>query len=195
MTPEQRDELFQVTAVGLQWTAGKINIEDAQKMLGKMDDINTGSRHSYYYEGDGFAAVFRRNEQLEQAREGIASEFRLGVEEWITSTIPRDMFDSRLKLHRIVEGELIDGVRREGGHFFNPQNIHRRGDPKMVTLFYRYKTPDDSAFDVTAGIDYRGQGTDGSLENTRNFRRLIFNRVYLSADRLRQRDEARRPKQ
>ncbi|MFT4064499.1 hypothetical protein [Paraburkholderia sp.] len=194
MTPEQRDELFQVSAVGLQWIAGKITIEDAQKMLGKMDDMNVGGTHSYFLDGHGFAAVFSRKEQLEQARDGIASEFHLGVEAWLTSTIPRDMFDSRLDLQRVVPGELIDGVRREGGHYFNPHNISPRGDPDMVTLLYRYQMPNDSLFDVTARIDYMGQGTDESLDDTQNFRRLTFYRDYLSADKQRQRDEARQYK-
>ncbi|MDR5745330.1 hypothetical protein QCE73_19410 [Caballeronia sp. LZ029] len=194
LTSEQREQLIRVANIGLQWTAGNITIEDVFHELGRPQSTWHTDGDSYIYDFTDFAASFDWHQDRERQKDGFARVFDIQLAVWIKSNIPREIFDERLKLRRLVPGDVVDGERKVGSPYFIPGGLSIDSDPSLGYFFYRLPLADDSPYDVTAELTYRANYKEQNLEDTMNLRQLNFNRIYLSPKELGQRNLAKRQK-
>jgi hypothetical protein len=204
MSSEQQAQLFRLTKIGLSWVAGQMSFEDITRSLGQPEYQNEQAdliKYAYYPKGMAVYFVLDKL-HLVDGKPSI-DFFRIKVDDSVRTDIPYAELDS-LGLHRVVRGELIDGLRTEPGDFFAPTGIAdvSRFYPKNYVGFtYRMPLSPDSLFDVYAGFGYLGQWINENgtavLSNFRNaidLRDLGVSRHYLTPDELEQRRLAKRRK-
>ena len=197
MTEEQQTRILQAIKAGLRWAAGEITFDQVQWILGQPNygPIKRGIERVYRYE---FAEA-----TLEFVFDGTRSDsdsvppdyFEMRVSGYLATHIQKKDYESHLGLHRLVYGELIDGVRKEPRTFFNPGLGDFLGDRNHVGLSYRLPLPDDSPFDVYADFDFEGRNDPpdyASLKTADNLRAVTITRTYLTPEELRQRRMAER---
>jgi hypothetical protein len=197
MTEDQREQVMRVTSLGIRWAAGTVTLDDIYRELGQPKSIaGTPEDSSYIYGYKDFHFNFYLDKELENNKSGNSRGFRLTTQAWITSNIPRELFESRLGLKRVQQGELIDGYREEKLRYFNPPNpMSPRQD--IVGLNYRLPMPDDSPFDVTMNVRYKAAGDEPDLaafEATTDLRTLDIGRWYLLPSALEERNQKKRLK-
>jgi hypothetical protein len=207
MTPDQQALFLHFFETGLKWVAGHITFDDVVQRVGKPKNQSEQFdriRYGYYLE-DIMTIHFMYNKpKLVDGKPRIAY-VKLKVGDYIRTSIPYERFDNMgLGLHRLVRGELIDGVRREHRDFFaptgalEPSGFHGKN---FVTFGYRLPMPHDSLFDVAAGSSYIVEWIDdddapvlSNIRKAENLRTLGVGRYYLDAEELEQRYQAARRK-
>ncbi|WP_434114373.1 hypothetical protein [Paraburkholderia caffeinilytica] len=199
MTDAQRKQLLRAVETGLQWTAGEISFDEVQQTLGKSPDgpIERGIERVYRYEPDFATLEFVFDTIRSNDGKAAVKYFMLRVSSDITTHIAKESYESLLGLHRLVRGELIDGVRAEPRDFFNPGLGGFLGDRNHVGLSYRLPLPVDSIFDVYADLDFEGRDDPPdyvSLKDAENLRSVIFTRSYLTPTELDRRRQMKRQK-
>jgi hypothetical protein len=127
------------------------------------------------------------------------NRLRITVDEQVHTNIPKEIYEDRLALHRLVLGESIDGLRTEKGPYFVPDGIVSATNPNLVSFGYRQVLPPDSLYDVYIVVKYLGSfENDGpefrSLQHPANLRSIQINRVYLAPEELEQRRLVKRQK-
>ncbi|MGM3273707.1 hypothetical protein [Ralstonia sp. 24A2] len=196
MTEEQREQALRVTSLGIQWSAGTISIDDIEREIGRQDPYKVDDKTSYTYGRKDFYFTFYQYANKEKDKSGNSRGFRLTTQAWITSNIPRDLFESRLGLKKVKNGELIDGYRKEELRYFNPpQPTSPRLD--IASFNYRLPMPDDSPFDVTLNTRYQAAGEQPRLsdfETTTDLRNIDIGRWYLDPDEIEERNQKKRLK-
>ncbi|NML30656.1 hypothetical protein [Paraburkholderia antibiotica] len=201
MTPDDQALLLRLTDIALQWAAGRITFEEVTQRLGKppyhseqVDIIKYG----YFVKGVMSALFFYDKLKLVDGKPRI-DFFQLEVDSDLRTNIPYECFDN-LGLHRLVRGETIDGVRREGMDFFVPSgalDITGFYGKNYVSFGYRLALPPDSLFDVYLGASYDVEWIDaneapvlGNIRKAENLRDLGVSRHYLTPRELEQRRQA-----
>ncbi|BAN26860.1 hypothetical protein [Caballeronia insecticola] len=196
MLPESRTRLIALATLGLQWVAGKINLEDVEARYGKPELIGplNDDEKTYLFDMRDYGAVFKWNLKNEKAKHADSRTFRINLEFNVRVNIDRDELKDALGLNRTKIGELIDGVRVEQVRYFGA--IPGLGDPNTVHLNYLLPLPDTSEFDVRARFDYKQlpEQAGSTLETTQNIRYLEVYRSYLTPQELQQRNDAKRQK-
>ena len=135
MTPDQQALFLHFFETGLKWVAGHITFDDVIQRVGKPQDRweeLSRIRYTYFLE-DVMTVDFAYDKlKLVDGKPRIAY-VKLEVGDYIRTSIPYERFDNPgLGLHRLVRGELIDGVRREDRDFF-------RADRRARTLGILWK--------------------------------------------------------
>ncbi|MBN3805574.1 hypothetical protein GXB81_21330 [Paraburkholderia sp. Ac-20336] len=200
MTSEQQAQMLQAMKTGLRWVAGEITFEDVQWILGKYQDgpYDTGSGLSYvYYPGNRMSIEFVFDKIRLNDRNPTVRYFQLRVSDYLKTHLEKENYEAYLGLHRLVRGELIDGVRKEQRTFFNPGMGDFLGDRNHVWLSYRFPLSADSPFDVYADFYFEGENDEpdyASLKTTDNLRSVMFIRRYLTQEELEQRRMAKSQK-
>jgi hypothetical protein len=205
MTPAQQEQLIRMFGVGLRWASGEISFDDVMRSLGKPsrfypdapDAGSDTSEYSYFLEGMTVDLIFDKTRLVDG--NPAVDRLRIEVAENVQTNIPKESYEDRLKLHRLVVGESIDGVRTETGPYFVPDGIVAMTDPNLVSFGYRQLLPPESLYDVYTVVTYLGQfNHDGpefrSLQHPLNLRGIQINRVYLTPEQLEQRRLAKRQK-
>jgi|GEM_PF-1901875 len=192
MTGEEQTQVLMAMKTGLRWAAGEITFEDVQKILGKYQDgpYESGSDISYMYYPDNSVSIEFLFKKRLIDKKLIPDYFELRVSGHCITHITTESYETYLGLHRLVYGELIDGVRKEPRTFFNPGLGDFLGDRNHVGLSYRLPLPDDSPFDVYADFDFEGRNDPpdyASLKTADNLRSVTITRTYLTQKELEER--------
>jgi hypothetical protein len=197
MTEEQQAQVLQAIKAGLRWTAGEISFDEVQRILGMYQGgpKETGSAISYvYYPGNRASIEFVFDKKRLTGQGAVPNYFELRITGYLTTHIQKQDYETDFGLHRLVRGELIDGVRKEPRTFFNRGLGDFLGDRNHVGLSYRLPLPDDSLFDVYADFDFDGRNDPPdylSLKTADNLRSVTITRTYLTQEEL---DERRMAK-
>ncbi|HDR9192601.1 hypothetical protein [Burkholderia vietnamiensis] len=205
MDDAQQEQLLRIFGIGLQWATGEISFDEVKRSLGApsrfYDDApNAGadmSQYSYFLNGMTVNFIYDKARLVDGMP--VVNEFRIDVDEHFRTNIPKESYEGRLPLHRLVVGESIDGVRTETSPYFLPSGIVAADDFNRARFSYREVLLPDSPYDVYVGVDYLGKfENDGpefrSLRNSVNLRGIQINRVYLTPKELQQREQAKRQK-
>ncbi|NIF54015.1 hypothetical protein [Burkholderia sp. Ax-1724] len=197
MTNEQQAQMLQAMKTGLRWVAGEITFDDVQWILGKYQDgpYESASELSYiYYPGNRMSIEFAFDKTRQTDRKPTVKYFQLQVSDHLRPHLAKENYETYLGLHRLVYGELIDGVRKEQGRFFNPGMGDFLGDRNHVGLSYRLPLPADSPFDVYADFYCEGRNDPpdyASLKTADNLRSVTITRIYLTPEELDQHHTAK----
>ncbi|MBN3805572.1 hypothetical protein GXB81_21320 [Paraburkholderia sp. Ac-20336] len=197
MTNEQQAQMLQAMKTGLRWGAGEITFDDVQWILGKYQDgpYESASELSYiYYPGNRMSIEFAFDKTRQTDRKPTVKYFQLQVSDHLRPHLAKENYETYLGLHRLVYGELIDGVRKEQGRFFNPGMGDFLGDRNHVGLSYRLPLPADSPFDVYADFYFEGRNDPpdyASLKTADNLRSVTITRIYLTPEELDQHHTAK----
>jgi hypothetical protein len=199
MTDEQQAQMLQAIKTGLRWAAGEIAFDEVQWTLAKprYGPIKRGIERVYRYEPAEATLEFAFNGNQSDDSHHPPKYFQLRVNGDLTTHITKENFESYLGLHRLVYGELIDGVRKEQGHFFSPGLGDFLGNRNRVGLSYRLPLAADSLFDVYVDISFEGRNDPpdyASLETADNMRSVTITRTYLTPAELDERRMADRQK-
>ncbi|MBN3805573.1 hypothetical protein GXB81_21325 [Paraburkholderia sp. Ac-20336] len=200
MTNEQQAQMLQAMKTGLRWVAGEITFDDVQWILGKYQDgpYDTGSALAYMYYPDSRVSIkFSFDKTRLTDRKPTVRYFQIRVNGNLKTHIAKENYETYLGLHRLVYGELIDGVRKEQGHFFSPGMGDFLGDRNHVGLSYRLPLSADSPFDVYADFYFEGRDDPPdyvSLKTADNLRSVTITRIYLTPEELDQRRMAKTQK-
>ncbi|MCA8277947.1 hypothetical protein LGN17_36350 [Burkholderia sp. AU30280] len=205
MDASQQEQLLRIFGIGLRWATGEISFDEVTRSLGApsrfyADAPNAGADMSEYsYFLDGMTVDFIYDESRVIDGKPAVNELRIDVDEHVQTNIPKESYEARLPLHRLVVGESIDGVRTETSPYFLPAGIVAADNPNRARFGYRKLLPPDSPYDVYVGVDYLGKfENDGpeflSLKNSVNLRAIQIYRVYLTPKELQQREQAKRQK-
>jgi hypothetical protein len=201
MTPAQQEQLIRIFGIGLRWASGEISFDDVVRNLGKpgyQSDVLGELKYAYYVDNIMSIYFMFDKSRLVDGKPTV-DRLRIEVAENVQTNIPKESYEDRLKLHRRVVGQSIDGVRTETEPYFLPSGIVAGDDPNRARFSYRQPMPPDSPYDVLIGVDYLGLFKhDGpefrSLQHPLNLRGIQINRVYLTPEQLEQRRLAKRQK-
>ncbi|KAE8757845.1 hypothetical protein FSO04_21840 [Paraburkholderia madseniana] len=201
-TPEQQARALQAVELGIRWIAGKTSFDEIKQQLGSPKrtwrfDFKKESGFAYY--SDIATLKFTLAEDYPSDKEASALSFQLEFNDGVSTRIRKEDYETRLGLHRLVEGESIDGTRTESLRYFNPWVIDPTSSPDGVTFAYRLPMPVDSPYDVYVNVDYEAKFEhDGpefaSLQSPVDLRRIEVRRSYLTLQELEQRRLAKRQK-
>lgn len=203
MTAAEQATLMEFVRIGLKWIAGQMPFEEVVRTLGKPEQFEQPDSIDYAYFSPEMRVHFYLDKRhLIDGKPGIDG-FKLEVKEGFYTNIPYETWDG-LGLHRLKHGELIDGVRRETGDFFDPtglRDVTGTDSESYVTFSYRLPLPPDSPFDAGAGFSYLGEWVSekggailSNFRNAVNLRDLGIGRHYLTSEELQQRQQAKRQK-
>jgi hypothetical protein len=201
MTPAQQEQLIRIFGIGLRWASGEISFDDVVRNLGKpgyQSDVLGELKYAYYVDNIMSIYFMFDKSRLVDGKPTV-DRLRIEVAENVQTNIPKESYEDRLKLHRRVVGQSIDGVRTETEPYFLPSGIVAGDDPNRARFSYRQPMPPDSPYDVLIGVDYLGLFKhDGpefrSLQHPLNLCGIQINRVYLTPEQLEQRRLAKRQK-
>jgi hypothetical protein len=202
MPPAQQEQLIRIFGVGLRWASGEISFDDVVRNLGKPELFQNAAGvgnidYAYFFDGMSVDFIFDKTRLVDE-RPAVEALW-IDVDENVQTNIPKESYEDRLKLHRRVVGQSIDGVRTETEPYFLPSGIVAGDDPNRARFSYRQPMPPDSPYDVLIGVDYLGLFKhDGpefrSLQHPLNLCGIQINRVYLTPEQLEQRRLAKRQK-
>jgi hypothetical protein len=185
MSPEQQVELLRVTGIGLDWAQGRISFDQVKEKLGAPARHVGGYTNAYVYFSDVATVKFVFDDHHLIDGSPAVKAFHLLVDPYLKPHIPMEDYEAKLGLHRLVQGEKIDGVRVETRKFFNPGYVQPDDFPNRVILGYRLPLRPDSLFDVYVDVEYKGKNDPPgyrSLNNPENLRSIDINRDYLTPE-------------
>ncbi|WP_233833842.1 hypothetical protein [Paraburkholderia sp. ZP32-5] len=195
MTEEQQARVLQAMQTGLRWAAGETTFEDVKWILGNpAGPIKRGIERVYRYELVEATLEFAFDGAQSDSSNQSPRYFQLRVDGGLITHISGEDCETYLGLRPLVYGELIDGVRKEQGHFLNPGLGDFLGDRNHVGLSYRLPLPADLLFDVYADFDFEGRNDPpdyASLKTADNLRSVTITRTYLTQKELDERRTAK----
>ncbi|NML30992.1 hypothetical protein [Paraburkholderia antibiotica] len=195
MSTQEQEQLFPFFEAALAWASGTRSFDDIVEQFGKPKKYDTPGVNTVdytYFLGNNVSIKFMFDRLYPVDGQPSIKTALIDIDSLTTTDIPKESYEVRLNLHRVVRGESIDGVRVERGSYFAPRGVLIGGDPDIVDFVYRQPLRPDSPYDVYVTLTYRGEYQhDGpefrSLQNPRDLRSIEIDRVYLRPEELEQR--------